>query len=163
MDIQELVDRLEELVEEGRSLPFIRGILIDDDRLLDLIDQMRISIPEEVRKAQQLLSQKDRIIAQAQERARRIVQQAEAERARMVEEHALVQAAQERAEEIVAQAQEEAARIRREAEEFVLRLFRDAEGHLEKALHHIRAGLQVMETTASETASTPMDGEDEAP
>ncbi len=150
MDILELVDRLEELVEEGRSLPFIRGILVDEDRLLDLIDQMRISIPDEIRKAQQLLSQKDRIIAQAQERARRIVQQAEAERARLVEESDITAAARERAEEIREQARMEAERIRREAEEYALRLFRDVERYLEDALNRVHTGIRVLEQTATE-------------
>ncbi len=149
MDILDLVDRLEELVQEGRSLPLIRGVLVDEERLWEIIDQMRISVPEEVRKAQQLLSQKDRIVAQAQERARRIVQQAEAERAKMIEESAIVQSAKERAEEIVAQAQEEARRIRAEAEAYVLDLFRQAEQQLQGALQKIQTGIRVLHETST--------------
>jgi len=51
MDILHLVDRLEELVNSSRSLPFTHTILVDEDRVLELIDQMRVSIPEEVKKA----------------------------------------------------------------------------------------------------------------
>ncbi len=149
MDILDLVDRLEELVQEGRSLPLIRGVLVDEERLWEIIDQMRISVPEEVRKAQQLLSQKDRIVAQAQERARRIVQQAESERAKMIEESAIVQSAKERAEEIVAQAQEEAGRIRAEAEAYVLNLFRKAEQQLQDALQKIQTGIRVLHETSN--------------
>lgn len=149
MDILDLVDRLEEVVQEGRSLPLMRGVLVDEERLWEIIDQMRISVPEEVRKAQQLLSQKDRIVAQAQERARRIVQQAEAERAKMIEESAIVQAAKERAEEIVAQAHEEAQRIRAEAETYVLDLFRQAEQQLQGALQKIQTGIRVLHETAA--------------
>ncbi len=148
MDILELVDRLEELIQEGRSLPLLRGVLVDEERLWELIDQMRVTIPEEVRKAQQLLNQKDRIIAQAQERARRIVQQAESERARLVEESAIVQAAQERAEEILAQAEQEAQRIRAEAEAYALNLFRVTERHLLEALERIQKGIQVLDQTS---------------
>ena len=52
MDILHLVDRLEELVNSARQVPLTNNIMIDQDRLIDLIDQMRVSIPEEVKKSQ---------------------------------------------------------------------------------------------------------------
>ena len=73
MDILQMIDRLEELLNESRPLPFTHNVIVDEDRMLDLIDQMRVSIPEEVKKAQQLLAQRDRLIAQAQEEANRTV------------------------------------------------------------------------------------------
>ena len=55
MDILHLVDRLEELLNESRPLWFTHNVIIDEDKLLDLIDQMRVAIPDEIKKAQQLL------------------------------------------------------------------------------------------------------------
>ena len=66
MDILHLVDRLEELFNESRPLPMMRKVVVDEDKMLSIIDQMRVSIPEEIKKAQQLLSQRDRLIAQGQ-------------------------------------------------------------------------------------------------
>lgn len=149
MDILELVDRLEELLQEGRSIPLIRGLLVDEERLWELIDQMRVSIPEEVRKAQQLLHQKNSIIESAQKDADRIRKQAEAERARLVEESAIVQAAQARAEEILAEAEAEAQRIRAEAEAFAREIFLMANQHLHEALKRIQRGLRILEETSS--------------
>ena len=74
MDILHLVDRLEELFNESRKIPFTHNVIVDEDRMLDIIDQMRVSIPEEIKKAQQLLVQKDRVIAQAKEESDRILQ-----------------------------------------------------------------------------------------
>ena len=71
MDILQLIDRLEELFNESKSIPLTRNVMVDEDRMLDIIDQMRIAIPEEVKKAQQLLGQRDRVLAQAQEEANR--------------------------------------------------------------------------------------------
>jgi len=73
MDILHLVDRLEELFNESRPVWFTHSVIVDEDRLLDMIDQMRITIPEEIKKAQQLLAQRDRILAQAQEEANRTI------------------------------------------------------------------------------------------
>jgi len=67
MDILHLVDRLEELFNESKPIWFTHSVIVDEDRMLDLIDQMRVTIPEEIKKSQQLLAQRDRILAQAQE------------------------------------------------------------------------------------------------
>ena len=56
MDILHLVDRLEELFNESRPIPFTHSVIVDEDRMLDLIDQMRVAIPDEVKKAQQAIA-----------------------------------------------------------------------------------------------------------
>ena len=61
MDILQLVDRLEEILNQARPFPFTHNVIVDEDRILDLIDQMRVAIPEEMKKAQQLLAQHDRL------------------------------------------------------------------------------------------------------
>jgi len=73
MDILHLVDRLEELFNESKPIWFTHSVIVDEDRMLDLIDQMRVTIPEEIKKSQQLLAQRDRILAQAQEEASRTI------------------------------------------------------------------------------------------
>ena len=71
MDIQHLVDRLEDLIDEGRHVPFSKFTLIDEERALEIIDQMRISVPEQIEKASRLINQRDRLLAQANEEAAR--------------------------------------------------------------------------------------------
>ena len=72
MDILELIDRLEDLFNESHSIPFTRSVIVDEDRMLDIIDQMRVSIPDEIKKSEQIINQKERFLAQAQEEASRI-------------------------------------------------------------------------------------------
>ena len=50
MDILQLIDRLEELFNESKTIPLTRNVMVDEDRMLDIIDQMRIAVPEEVKK-----------------------------------------------------------------------------------------------------------------
>ena len=66
MDILHLIDRLEELFNDSKAVPLTRNVMVDEDKMLDIIDQMRIAIPDEVKKAQQIITQKDRFLAQAQ-------------------------------------------------------------------------------------------------
>ena len=50
MDILHLIDRLEELFNESRAIPFTHNVVVDEEKMLDLIDQMRVAIPDEMRK-----------------------------------------------------------------------------------------------------------------
>ena len=120
MDILHLVDRLEELFNESRPIWFTHSVIVDEDRMLDLIDQMRVSIPEEIKKAQQILAQRDRILAQAQEEANRTLALAREKSEQMVERDGIAQAAQGRAEQIVAQARLESETTKRDADDYVL-------------------------------------------
>ena len=120
MDILHLVDRLEELFNESRPVSLTHSVIVDEDRMLDIIDQMRVSIPEEIKKAQQILVQRDRILAQAQEEANRTLALAREKSDQLVERDGISQAAQARAEQIVAQARVEAEATRRDADSYVL-------------------------------------------
>ena len=68
MDILHLVDRLEELLNESRPIPLTHSVVVDEDRVLEIIDQMRISIPDEVKKSQQVLAQRDRVMRRRRKR-----------------------------------------------------------------------------------------------
>src|SRR6185369_9557128 len=119
MYIQHLVDRLEDLIDEGRHMPFSKYTMIDEERALEIIDQMRISIPEEIEKAARVLAQRDRVLAQANEEAARIIQQAHSRSEQLVDREAMVQAAQGRAANIIEQARQEADVIMVEADKYV--------------------------------------------
>jgi hypothetical protein len=58
MDILHLVDRLEELFNNSKPIPLSRNVVVDENSFMDIIDQMRISIPDEIKKAQQVIAQK---------------------------------------------------------------------------------------------------------
>jgi F0F1-type ATP synthase membrane subunit b/b' len=145
MDILHLVDRLEELFNESRSIPFTHSVIVDEDRMLDIIDQMRVSIPEEIKKAQQLLAQRDRMLAQAQEEANRTLALAREKGELMVERDAIVQAAQARADQIIAQSRIECDVTRREADEYVMETLSKLELELDRFLSQVRNGIRSLQ------------------
>jgi hypothetical protein len=145
MDILHLVDRLEELFNESKPFLGTRKIMIDEDRLLDLIDQMRLSIPEEIKTAQQIISQKDRILAQSSEEAARTINAAREKGIQMVERDNIVQSAKLRAEQIDSQAKENAAFIRKEADKYALETLINLQIKLERNLAEVRRGIQTLE------------------
>jgi cell division septum initiation protein DivIVA len=152
MDILNLIDRLEELFNQSRPIPFTHNVVVDEDRILDLIDQMRVAIPEEVKKSQQLMAQRDRILAQAQEEATRTLSIARDKSDQFVERDAIVQAAQSRADQILAQARAEGERIRQEADEYVLDTLRRLEVELERSLGQVRNGIQALQNETQKVA-----------
>ena len=149
MDILHLIDRLEELFNESRALPFTHTVMVDEDRMLDIIDQMRISIPEEIKKSQQLTTQRDRILAQAQEEANRTLALAREKSEQLVERDSIVQSAQARAEQIIEQARLECDKVKRDADEYALNTLQQIEIELERALIQVRNGVRALQTDKS--------------
>ena len=154
MDIQHLVDRLEDLIDEGRHVPFSKFTMIDEERALELIDQMRISIPEEIEKASRVLTQRDRVLAQANEEAARVVQQARKKSEDLLDQEISVQAAHNRAANIIEQARQEAEAIVAEADQYVLTELAKLEQQLLKTLTVVRNGIHEVNTT-NPTPATP--------
>lgn len=150
MDILHLIDRLEELFNHSRPIPFTHNVIVDEDRMLDLIDQMRVAIPEEVKKSQQLLAQRDRLLAQAQEEANRTLSIARDKSDQLTERDPIVQAAQSRADQVVIQARHESERIKREADEYVLETLRRLEMELERSMSQVRNGIQALQEEKQE-------------
>jgi len=120
MDILQLIDRLEELFNAAKAVPFTHNVIVDEDRMLELIDQMRIAIPEEVKKAQQIMAQRDRVMAQAQEEANRTLQLARDKADQLTQKDMVVQEAQRRADQIINQARGEAEATRADADNYVV-------------------------------------------
>lgn len=141
MDIQHLVDRLEDLIDEGRHVPLSKFTLIDEERALEIIDQMRISVPEQIEKASRLINQRDRLIAQANEEANRILQLARQRSDEMVERDAIVQKARAQAQNIIDEAYREAENIRAEADAYVLEVLRSLEEQLQYNLTVAQNGI----------------------
>lgn len=145
MDILQLIDRLEELFNQSKTIPLTRNVMVDEDKMLDIIDQMRIAIPEEVKKAQQLLGQRDRVLAQAQEEANRTLEIARQKADQLVAKDMVAVEAQRRAEQIVAQARSDAEGIRADADDYVINSLRQLEAELDRNLNQVRNGVRTVE------------------
>ena len=145
MDILHLIDRLEELFNESRPIPFTHNVIVDEDRMLDLIDQMRRAIPEEVKKAQQVVTQRDKMLAQAQEEANRTLALAREKSEQLVDRDTIVQSAQVRSDQVLAQIRDEAEATRRDADKYVVETLAGLEIQLERFLTEVRNGIQVLQ------------------
>ncbi len=145
MDILQLIDRLEELFNDAKAVPFTHNVLVDEDRMLELIDQMRIAIPEEVKKAQQVVAQRDRVMAQAQEEANRTLQLSRDKAEQLTQKDMIVQDAQRRADQIVNQARAEAEATRADADNYVLDTLMQLQDQIAKLSNQVSNGIRMVQ------------------
>ena len=150
MDILHLIDRLEELFNDSRPIPLTSNVIVDEDRMLDLIDQMRIAIPDAVKQAQKLMSEKDRTLAQAEEEASRTLKLARDRSDGMLDREAIVEAAQSRADQAVSQARIDADIIRQEADDYTLESLTSLEIELERLNNQVRNGIRALQEQSAE-------------
>lgn len=151
MDILNLVNKLEELFSQGRSLPFTHNVVINEDQMIDLIDQMRISIPEEIKRSQQILAQRDRILAQAKDEHDRMIEIANEKREQLISSHEISTEAQNRAKQIISQAQTEAEVIKQEADKYALESLKKLEIEMERSMAQVRNGIKALSYDSDDT------------
>ncbi len=150
MDILYLLDRLEDVLTSSTKLPIINRTLVDEQECLDIIDQIRVAIPEEVRQARQLNAMREDVLANARRLAERTIQEAQERAALMVKEQALVRSAESLAAEVRAAAYREADEIRRGADEYAYRVLAALEAQLDQVMRSIRKGIEHLDRMRTE-------------
>ena len=145
MDILQLIDRLEELFNDAKAVPFTHNVIVDEDKMLELIDQMRIAIPEEVKKAQQVMAQRDRVMAQAQEEANRTLQIAREKADQMLQKDMIMQEAQRRADQIISQGRAEAESTRADADNYVVDTLMQLQEQIAKISNQVSNGIRMVQ------------------
>lgn len=145
MDILQLIDRLEELFNDAKAVPFTHNVIVDEDKMLELIDQMRIAIPEEVKKAQQVMAQRDRVMAQAQEEANRTLQIAREKADQMLQKDIIMQEAQRRADQIISQGRAEAESTRADADNYVVDTLIQLQEQIAKISNQVSNGIRMVQ------------------
>jgi len=162
MDILHLIDRLEELVAEARRMPIGQGVVVDRRRILEMVDQMRSSVPWEVKEAEQIVSERDAVLEEARREAEGILHRAEMEAQERLEETALMQAAEREAQAVIERAEERAQGMLDEAQAQVQSRLRQAEqaatNQMDEADRYALEMLRRLDAQLSAFASTVRSG-----
>jgi cell division septum initiation protein DivIVA len=126
-------------------LPLTRNAIIDRDAALNLIDELRVAVPEEVRAAMRINQEGERIIEKAQEEAERIVGRAQEQAAYLIEERGLTEAAEDESRRIVAAADEDAASVRAGADDYAYGVLSGIESEVTRTLRGIERGIAMLD------------------
>lgn len=137
MNIGELLDKLEEIVNQGKSVPFSDKVLVDGEKVLGVIDTIRDILPEEIKQANWIKEERNRILIDAQKEAELMLKETEEHIKRLVEENEITKRAYRQAEEIIENAKKNAREIRLGTKEYADNMLEELEKQLREYIELI--------------------------
>ena len=150
MEIFTFLERLEELIEQGRKVPFTEKCIIEKNELLDIIKEIRLNLPDELNKAKWIKEERERIIAEAQKDADDIVKEAENRIISMIDEHEITKKAYAKKNEIIASANEMYREYSRDAANYADGIL----GSVEESMAKLAESLSTVESSVNEALET---------
>ena len=162
MDILYLVDRLENLIAGSKKMPLMNQILLKEADILNIVDQLRTTIPDEIKQARRIIQDKERILAQAQAEANALLARAREESEQAVNREGLLKAAEVRSQEMVRRAEEETEVLKNEADSYVIETLRALRDHLTSIETDIGRSILSIEKGLVSLEDETLTSEDEA-
>jgi cell division septum initiation protein DivIVA len=142
MNILSLLDILEDELEKGVNVPFASKALVDREKCLEVIKDIRLTLPEEIKQAEWVKKERQRILVEAQKEAETITKEAEQRIKALVDENEITQNAYQQSREIIEAAQNNAKEIRLGAKEYADTILEDVELILTEQLEILRSNRQ---------------------
>jgi vacuolar-type H+-ATPase subunit H len=134
--------------------------MVDQDEVMDLVDQLRFNLPEEIKQANWTVQEQQRLISEAHTETARIMSKANARAEQAVREHEILRRAEREAEQGLREARARSDQIIREAEVYALEQLQQLESHLTRTLNTVKRGVEALQAS---TATARTDGRDEEP
>ena len=153
--IIELIDHLEYLVHRAQRVPFTHNVMIDEDEILDLLDQIHVNLPEEIKQARTILAEQDRLISEAQQESARITQTAAQKAETLISDHELTRRAEGHGQALVREAQTKADDQKRQADEYAADVMQQLESHLVKTVATVRKAQETLKKPDAAPGPTP--------
>jgi vacuolar-type H+-ATPase subunit H len=143
-----LIQHIEDIITSASRMPLLGKSLVDPEELLEVLEKIRVALPDEVHEAQWVVNEKERIFAEANEEARRIRREAQDYVNSLVADHRLVLEAEKQAAYIINEAQKEAQNMVAESSQYADRMLGQLEQSLQRAIEVVRSSRQEMAATA---------------
>jgi cell division septum initiation protein DivIVA len=143
MSVYRVIDKLEASVKQGTVLPLGYRV-VSEERLLELIEKLRASLPEEVGRARTIAKNGDRLVREAQEKAQAIVVEASSQSTALIDDHEIVRRARATAEIVLREAEQKAGRIREGADAYAAQVLTDLDARLSGALGSVKKGIDAL-------------------
>ena len=140
MELFNALNELEEIVENSIKVPMTRRVLVDEDRLLDMLDRIRTTLPEEIRQAKWIIQEREKVLAETKKEAGRIMEDVQKQMERRVDESEITRQARIKAEETIERAENIAREIKQGAREYADELLNELEKRIESVISEIRTG-----------------------
>lgn len=134
MDVLRLIDEIEDIVEAGSGLPFSNKVMVDQAEILEIVKEIRIKLPDEIKQAAWIKEERQRILAEAQKDADTLMKDAEFRLEELIDQNEITKKASNRAEELITKAQVNAKEIRLGAIEYADSLLLETQESLKEMI-----------------------------
>lgn len=143
MSVEEIVDRIDDVLEKAFSFPLSGGkVLVDAEELRNLLDDIRLNLPKDIRQAERIVADRTQIIADAKREAETIVRVAEERAKALVNRDEITREAQEKANEMLTQARQKSTEMRKAANDYVDDLMQRTDESISMGLAELRKSRQ---------------------
>lgn len=154
MSVYRVIDKLEATVKQGTVLPLGYRV-VSEEKLLELIEKLRSTLPEEVGRARSIAKNGDRLVRDAQEKAQAIVTEAAEAQTQLIDEHEIVRRARATAEIVLREAEQKAMRVREGADAYAASVLTDLDGRLSTALGSVKKGIDALAHSKAAALAAP--------
>jgi vacuolar-type H+-ATPase subunit H len=150
MDVLVLIDKLDDAIHNARSVPLTDSVMIDREEIYDILDQMRSTIPEEIKQARWIVKERQEMLTEAKAEAERLVSEAQARAEQLAGAEEVVRLAEKMAQQIVEDARDRERETRLGAEDYADEVLGNLEVNLDKFLAAVRRGRERLQGRSSD-------------
>jgi len=140
MDVLVLIDKLDDLVHSAKQVPLTDQVRVDKEEIYEILDQMRATIPEEIKQARWIVKERQEMLAEAKREAERVVKEGRERAERLIADEEIVKAAERAAEDIIEDARAQEREIRLGAEDYADEILDTLETNLTKFITAVQRG-----------------------
>lgn len=155
MDVLVLIDKLDDIIHNSRSVPLTDSVMIDREEIYDILDQMRSTIPEEIKQARWIVKERQDMLTEAKQEAERVLSEAQERAERLASEEEVTRLAERNAQEILDEARERERQVRLGAEDYADEVLGNLELNLDKFLAAVRRGRERLQGRPAEDELQP--------
>jgi cell division septum initiation protein DivIVA len=140
MDIMALIDRIEEIVDNAKGVPFSGSKMVDPDAVYEIIDEVRAQFPDELKQARWIVKERQEMLEEAEKEANRILEEARERAQAIASEQEVVRLAEQQAADMIDKARAQEREIRLGAEDYADEMLANLEVNLGKLLTAVQRG-----------------------
>lgn len=140
MDIMALIDRIEEIVDNAKGVPFTQQKMVDDTAIYDIIDEIRAQFPDELKQARWIVKERQEMLEEAEKEANRVLEEARERAQSIASEQEVVRLAEQQAADMIDKARNQEREIRLGAEDYADEMLANLEVNLGKLLTAVQRG-----------------------
>jgi cell division septum initiation protein DivIVA len=154
MDVLVLIDKLDQLVHEAKAVPLTDQVRIDREEIWEILDQMRATIPEEIKQARWIVKERQEMLGEAKREAERLINEAREQAAQLASQQEIVRLAERQAAELMAEARRREREVRLGAEDYADEILSTLETNLVRFLSAVQRGREQLQQRTSDRTQT---------